>query len=153
MFLLWLVLGPGGPGKAHGGHWGPSPLGAPEPPGLVPKNIKTHICCRVGPENGHETPLDLVYGADFRRILQHLSSLTRWSGFRGHVRSEARQKRPKPRLQCSSIFRNQYFSQGPFQRPCPYWRFCMSLGSSGLVRDLRSKANRSTRPHSLQPHP
>ena len=35
------------------------------------------------PGNGHDMALDLVSGANFRCVLYHCSSLTRWSGSRG----------------------------------------------------------------------
>ncbi len=48
--------------------------------------------CGSGPENDHETALDLVSGADVRCILHDLSSPTRWNGSRGQVR------RPKSKI-------------------------------------------------------
>jgi hypothetical protein len=45
-----------------------------------------------GSEDGHETALELVSGANFGCVLHHFSSLTRWNGSRCQVRPETGQK-------------------------------------------------------------
>ncbi len=51
--------------------------------------------CGSGPENGHETALELVSGANFGCVLHHLSRPTRWNGSWGQVRPEICQKTNK----------------------------------------------------------
>ncbi len=51
--------------------------------------------CGSGPENGHETALELVSGANFGCVLHHFSSPTRWNGSRGQVLPETGQKTNK----------------------------------------------------------
>ncbi len=42
----------------------------------------------LGPENCHETDFELAYGANFRCVLHHLSSLTRLKWSWSHIRAE-----------------------------------------------------------------
>ncbi len=56
--------------------------------------LVTHFkfCIGSGPDNGHETALELVSGANFGRVLHHFSIPTRWNGSRGQVRPATGQK-------------------------------------------------------------
>ncbi len=56
--------------------------------------LVTHFVfyCGSGPEHGHETALELVYGANLGCVLHHFSSPTRWNGSRGQVRPETGRK-------------------------------------------------------------
>ncbi len=63
--------------------------------------------CGSGPENCHETALELVSGVNFGRGLHHFSSPTRWNGSRGQVRPETGQK-PNPNYNC-------YLSTKPYE--------------------------------------
>ncbi len=117
--LMWLhfeaVRGPVGVVWAGFGA-GLGPLWAPSRPQIDPKRRRpglrqlnkfqphylpalSHtfyiLNCGSGPENGHETALDLVSWADFGCVLHHFSSPTRWSGSRGQVRPETGQKTNK----------------------------------------------------------
>ena len=95
VFEVWLA--PGGPGKPSK-RWGPwPPTFLKAFPGTQPR---VEAPRRAGPENwrfrgGHEIILYLVSGANFRCVLHHFSSLTRWNRSRGQVRPEHGRKRPK----------------------------------------------------------